>query len=50
VKSIFEVFRLAARLYEVLDEVEIIATSMRETLGTVQMMPGSSGGDLFLDI
>jgi hypothetical protein len=35
-KSIFEVFRLAARLYKVLDSVKIIATSMRETLGVVQ--------------
>jgi hypothetical protein len=36
VKSIFEVFRLAARLYKVLDDVEIIATSMTEPLGLVQ--------------
>jgi hypothetical protein len=36
VKSIFEVFLLAARLYKVLDDVEIIATSVTETLGVVQ--------------
>ena len=35
-KSISEVFRLPVRLYKVFDDGEIIATSMRETLGVVQ--------------
>jgi hypothetical protein len=50
-KSIFEVFRLAARLYKVLDDVEIIATSMTEPLGVVQDETRIlRRGDLFLDI
>ena len=50
-KSIFEVFRVAARLYKVLDDAEIIATSMRETLGVVQdEVRIVRGGDLLLDI
>ena len=51
VKSIFEVFRLAARLYKVLDDVEIIATPITETLGDVQdEMRILRRGDLSLDI
>jgi hypothetical protein len=51
VKSIFEGFRLAARLYKVLYDVEIIATSMRETLGVVQDEARIlRRGNLFLDI
>ena len=50
-KSIFEVFRFAARLYKILDNVEIIATSMRETLRVVEDEARIMGrGDLFLDI
>ena len=50
-KSIFEVLRLASRLYKVLDDVEIIATSMRETLGVVKDEARIlRRGDLFLDI
>ena len=50
-KSIFEVFRLAACLYKVLDEVEVIATSMTETLGVVEDEARIlQRGDLFLDI
>jgi hypothetical protein len=51
VKSIFEVCPLAARLYKVLDDVEIIATSMTETLGVVQDDARIlRRGELFLDI
>ena len=50
-KSILDVYPLAARLYKVLDDVKIIATSITEALGVVQddarMMRRS---DLFLDI
>ena len=50
-KSIFEVFRLAVRLYKVLDDGEIIATSMRETLGVVHDEARILlRGDLALDI
>ena len=50
-KSIFEVFSLAARLYKVLDDVEIIATPITETLGDVQdEMRILRRGDLSLDI
>ena len=50
-KSIFEVCLLAARRYEVLDDVEIIATPMRETLGVVQDEARILWrGDLLLDI
>ena len=50
-KSIFEVFRLAVRLYKFLDDAEIIATSMRETLGVVQDEARILlRGDLVLDI
>jgi hypothetical protein len=51
VKSIFDVCPLAAHFYKVLDNVEIIATSMTETLGVVQDETGIlRRGDLFLDI
>jgi hypothetical protein len=51
VKSVFEAFRLAARLYKVLDDVKIIATSMRETLGVVQDEATIlRRGDFILDI
>ena len=50
-KSIFEVFRLATRLYKVLDDVEITATSMTETLGVVKDEARIlRRGDLFPDI
>lgn len=35
-KSISDIFTLAALLYKLLDDVEISPTSMRETLGVVQ--------------
>jgi hypothetical protein len=42
---------LAARLYKVLDDVEIIATSMTETLGVVKDEARIlQRGDLFSDI
>jgi hypothetical protein len=51
VKSVFEAFHLAARLYKVFDDVEIIATSMRETLGVVQNeVRILRRGDFVLDI
>jgi hypothetical protein len=51
VKSIFEVRLLATHLYEVLDDVEIIATSMTETLGIMQDEARIlRRGDLILDI
>ncbi len=50
-KSIFEVFLLAACLYKVLDDVEVIATSMTETLGVVEDEARIlRRGELFLDI
>ena len=50
-KSIFEAFLLSARLYKFLDDAEILATSMRETLGVVQDEARIlRRGDLFLDI
>ena len=50
-KSIFEVFLLAARLYKVLDGGDIIATFMRETLGVVQDEARIlRKGELLLDI
>jgi hypothetical protein len=51
VKSIIGVCPLAARLYKVLDDVEIIATSMREILGVVQDEARIlRRGDLVLDL
>jgi hypothetical protein len=51
VKSVFEVYLLAACLYKVLDAVEVIATSMTETLGFVEDEARIlRRGDLFLDI
>jgi hypothetical protein len=51
VKSIFEVCPLAACHDEVLDEVEVITTSMTETLGVVEDEARIlRRGDLFLDI
>ena len=51
VKSISDVFTLAALFYKLLDDVEIITTSMRETLGVVQDEAKILlRGELFLDI
>jgi hypothetical protein len=51
VKSIFEAIHLAARLYEVPDDAEILATSVRETLGVVEDEARIlRRGDLLLDI
>ena len=50
-KSVFEVFRSAARLYEVVDDVEVSGISMRETWGVVQdEVRIFRRGDLFLYI
>jgi hypothetical protein len=51
VESISEVCPLATRLYKVLDDVEITATSMTEPLGVVKDEARIlRRGDLFLDI
>ena len=50
-KSVFEVFRSAARLYKVVDDVKVIGISVRETWGVVQNeVRISRRGDLFLYI
>jgi hypothetical protein len=50
-KPIFEVCLSAAGLYKVLDDVQILATPMRETLGVVQdEVRNPPRGVLFLDI
>ena len=50
-KSIIDIFLFAARLYKILDSAEIIATSMRETLGVVEDEARIQWrGDLLVDI